>query len=94
MNQEERDWLEWLKRVEDGVVTQQQAAEKMGVSDRWVRELLTRMKTDGDAVVVHGLNGKTLLVNQARPQLHRTGKQKQGQNPLPTREAEKPDSCT
>ena len=28
MNQEERDWLEWLKRVKDGVVTQQQAAEK------------------------------------------------------------------
>jgi hypothetical protein len=33
MNQEERDWLEWLKRVQDGVVTQQQAAAKMGVSD-------------------------------------------------------------
>jgi transposase len=59
MNQEERDWLEWLKRVKDGVVTQQQAAEKMGVSDRWVRELLTRMKTDGDAVVVHGLRGRS-----------------------------------
>ena len=35
MNQEERDWLEWLKRAQDGVVTQRQAAEKMGVSDRW-----------------------------------------------------------
>ena len=59
MNQEERDWLEWLKRVKDGVVTQQQAAAKMGVSDRWVRKLLARMKTDGDAVVVHGLRGRT-----------------------------------
>jgi len=59
MNQEERDWLEWLKRVKDGVVTQQQAAEKMGVSDRWVRKLLMRMKTDGDAVVVHGLRGRS-----------------------------------
>jgi transposase len=59
MNQEERDWLEWLKRVKDGVVTRQQAAEKMGVSDRWVRKLLTRMKTDGDAVVVHGLRGRS-----------------------------------
>jgi hypothetical protein len=58
MNQEERDWLEWLKRVQDGVVTQRQAAEKMGVSDRWVRKLLVRMKTDGDAVVVHGLRGR------------------------------------
>jgi transposase len=59
MNQEDRDWLEWLKRVKDGVVTRQQAAEKMGVSDRWVRKLLTRMKTDGDAVVVHGLRGRS-----------------------------------
>jgi hypothetical protein len=58
MSQEERDWLEWLKRAQDGVVTQQQAAEKMGVSGRWVRKLLARMKTDGDAVVVHGLRGR------------------------------------
>jgi transposase len=59
MNQEERDWLEWLKRVRDGAVTQRQAAAKMGVSDRWVRKLLVRMKTDGDAVVVHGLRGRS-----------------------------------
>ena len=59
MNQEERDWLEWLKRVQDGVVTQQHAAAKMGVSGRWVRKLLARMKTDGDAVVVHGLRGRS-----------------------------------
>jgi transposase len=39
-------------------VTQRQAAEKMGVSDRWVRKLLARMKTDGDAAVVHGLRGR------------------------------------
>lgn len=59
MNQEERDWLEWLKRVQDGVVTQRQAAAKLGVSDRWVRKLLARMKTDGDVVVVHGLRGRS-----------------------------------
>jgi len=59
MSQEERDWLEWLKRVQGGVVTQRQAAGKMGVSDRWVRKLLLRMKTDGDAVVVHGLRGRS-----------------------------------
>src|ERR1035437_5403921 len=59
MNQEERDWLEWLKRVQDGVVTQRQAAAKMGVSDRWVRKLLARMQSDGDRVVVHGLRGRS-----------------------------------
>jgi transposase len=59
MNQEERDWLEWLKRVQAGLITQRQAAGKMGVSDRWVRKLLLRMKTDGDGVVVHGLRGRS-----------------------------------
>ena len=39
-SQEERDWLESLNRVEDGLITQRQAAEKMGVPDRWVRTLL------------------------------------------------------
>ena len=58
MNQEERDWLEWLKRVRDGVVTQRQAAEKMGVSDRWVRKLLVGLQSRGDGIVVHGLRGR------------------------------------
>src|SRR6202022_3771232 len=58
MSQKERDWLEWLKRAKDGVITQRQAAEKMGVSDRWVRKLLVEMKREGDSVVVHGLRGR------------------------------------
>jgi Winged helix-turn helix len=59
MSQEERDWLEWLKRAKGGVMTQRQAAAKMGVSDRWVRKLLRRMEADGDGVVVHGLRGRS-----------------------------------
>lgn len=58
MSQQERDWLEWLKRARDGVITQRKAAEKMGVTERWVRELLERMEERGDAVVVHGLRGR------------------------------------
>jgi len=58
MSQRERDWLEWLKRARDGLVTQRQAAEKMGVTDRWVRELLARLEEDGDRIVVHGLAGR------------------------------------
>jgi len=58
MGQEERDWLNWLKRAKDGTITQRKAAEKMGVTDRWVRELLARMETEGDRVVIHGLRGK------------------------------------
>lgn len=59
MSQEERDKLEWLKRAKDKVISQREAAQRMGVSDRWVRKLLKRMKRQGDAVVVHGLRGRT-----------------------------------
>ena len=58
MSQEERDQLDWLKRARDGQLSQRAAAEKMGVSDRWVRVLLERMKKSGDGVVVHGLRGR------------------------------------
>lgn len=58
MSQKERDWLDWLKRTRDGQVTQKTAAEKMGISDRWVRALLVEMEERGDAVVVHRLRGQ------------------------------------
>jgi transposase len=58
MSQEERDRLDWLKRARDQKMTQREAAERMGVSDRWVRKLLWRMKCEGDGVVVHGLRGR------------------------------------
>jgi transposase len=58
MSQEERDWLEWLKRARDQKMTQREAAERMGVSERWVRKLLKRMKREGDRVVVHRLRGR------------------------------------
>jgi hypothetical protein len=58
MSQEERDRLEWLKRARDKVISQRKAAEKMGVSDRWVRKLLQRMKGEGDRAVVHRLRGR------------------------------------
>src|SRR6202051_3732910 len=58
ISQEKRDKLEWLKRAKDGVITQREAARKMGVTDRWVRKLLKRMNKRGDAVVVHGLRDR------------------------------------
>jgi transposase len=58
MNQEERDELNWLKQARDGRITQREAAERIGVSERWVRKLLKRMAKRGDAVVVHGLRGR------------------------------------
>src|SRR6202049_4683936 len=58
MSQEERDELDWLKGVKSGSITQREAAQKMGVSERWVRTLVKRMSKQGDAVVVHGLRGR------------------------------------
>lgn len=58
MSQEERDKLEWLKRAQDKVVSQREAAERIGISERWVRKLLQRMKKQGDRVVLHGLRGR------------------------------------
>lgn len=58
MSQEERDELYWLKRTKDGKLTRREAAQKMGVSERWVRKLLKRMAKQGDAVVIHGLRGR------------------------------------
>ena len=39
-------------------MSQREVAQKMGVTDRWVRKLLKRMGKQGDAVVVHGLRGR------------------------------------
>src|SRR5215831_14836390 len=58
MSQEERDELHWLKKAKEGAITQREAAEKMGISDRWVRKLLKRMAKRGDGIVVHGLRGR------------------------------------
>ena len=57
MSREERDWLDWLKRVQDSVITQRQASEQMGITDRWVRTLWVRMEEEGDEGVKHGLRG-------------------------------------
>jgi len=55
MSQEERDRLQWLKLARDKKITQRRAAERMGVSERWVRKLLRKLKRKGDRAVVHGL---------------------------------------
>lgn len=58
LTQGERDRLDWLKQAKRKQITQAQAAERIGVSERWVRKLLQRMKTERDRVVVHKLRGR------------------------------------
>jgi hypothetical protein len=58
LTQKERDRLDLLKQAQRKQITQRKAAEQMQVSERWVRELLRRMKTEKDRVVVHKLRGR------------------------------------
>jgi transposase len=54
----ERDRLKVLHEVEKKHLTQRGAAAQLGISDRWVRKLLLRMREEGDRGVVHRLRGR------------------------------------
>jgi hypothetical protein len=58
LTQKQRDRLDVLKQAKRRQITQRRAAELMEVSERWVRKLLRRMKTEKDRVVVHKLRGR------------------------------------
>jgi len=55
----DRDRLKVLHEVRQGHLRQRQAGERLGISDRWVRTLLLRVKKEGDRGVVHRLRGQT-----------------------------------
>jgi predicted DNA-binding protein (UPF0251 family) len=58
MSQKERDRLKVLHDAKRRQVTQKEAAEQIGVTERWVRKLLAKMRKKGDRAVVHGLRGR------------------------------------
>jgi len=58
MSVKDRDRLKVLHEVQRGHLTQVGAAEQLGVTDRWVRKLLVRMKQEGDGGIVHRLRGQ------------------------------------
>ena len=53
MSQKERDRLKLLHEANQKHLTQKQAALQMGVTLRWVQELLARMRQEGDRGVIH-----------------------------------------
>lgn len=57
MTQKDRDRLVALKKAKKGLITQRQAAEEIGQSERNVRRLLKRLAAKGDKAIVHGLRG-------------------------------------
>src|ERR1700693_5229397 len=57
MTQRDRDRLVAFQKAKKGLITQKEAGEEIGQSERHVRRLLKRLKGKGDAVIVHGLRG-------------------------------------
>lgn len=58
MTQRDRDRLVVLKKAQKKVITQGQAAEELGVTERHVRRMLAKLKKAGDGSMVHGLRGR------------------------------------
>src|SRR5688572_20339184 len=58
MTQADRDRLVTLKKAKKKLITQREAAEELGMSERQVRRLLWALKKRGDKAVIHGLRGK------------------------------------
>jgi len=58
LTQRERDRLKVLHEVKQGHLTQTAGAAQLGISERWVRELIRRIRQKGDRAVVHGLRGR------------------------------------
>src|ERR1022692_3722952 len=58
MTGKDRERLKVLHEVRKRHITQPPAGAELGISPRWVRALLKRMKLEGDRAVVHGLRGR------------------------------------
>ena len=58
MSTKERDRLKVLHEVRKRHITQRQAAAELGISVRWVRMLLKRLRVHGDRGLWHRLRGK------------------------------------
>jgi len=58
MTQAERDRLVALKKAMKKLITQKQAAEEIGVTERQVRRLLRKLRRKGDRAVIHELRGR------------------------------------
>jgi len=54
----ERDRLVLLRQVKEGKLTQRKAAEQLGLSSRWVKKLMKRLKSEGDRGLAHRLRGR------------------------------------
>lgn len=58
LSEKERDRLVVLRQVKVEKLTQSKAAEQLGISGRWVKKLVARMRKEGDRGLAHRLRGK------------------------------------
>ena len=58
MTQQDRDRLVALKKAKKKLITQRQAAEELGQTERHVRRLLVKLRKQGDGAVVHARRGR------------------------------------
>jgi predicted transcriptional regulator of viral defense system len=58
MTQAELDRLVAQKKAKKKLITQKQAAEEIGVTERQVRRLLRKLRRKGDRAVIHELRGR------------------------------------
>ena len=58
MSTKERDRLKVLHEVRKRHITQKQAGVELGLSERWVRTLLRRVRREGDKALRHRLRGR------------------------------------
>src|SRR5437016_14243706 len=58
LSQRERDRLRGLQDVEQGHLTQVEAAGRIRLCDRQVRRLWLRLREQGDRAMLHGLRGR------------------------------------
>jgi len=58
MTQRDRDRLVVLKQAHKRQITQEQAAAQLECTERHVRRLVKRLKSEGDQAVIHGLRGR------------------------------------
>src|SRR6202162_4003303 len=58
MSAKERDRLKVLHEVRKRHITQRQAGVELGLSVRWVRTLLKRLRKEGDSALRHRLRGR------------------------------------
>ncbi len=58
MTQRERDRLVVLKKADKKLITQKQAAQQLGLSERQIRRLLAKLRREGDQAVIHATRGR------------------------------------